>query len=270
MKYLTLLYHDVLDPSSGLASGFVGADADVYKLDRSEFAQHLAAIAAATPQRPGSVMSTLASQATEALLLTFDDGGASALHPTADLLDARGWVGHFLITGDFIGSHGFVSAADIRDLRQRGHVIGSHSCSHPARMANCNRSQLTREWSDSCRRLADILGEAVDVASVPGGYYAKVVADTAAEAGIRALFTSEPVTTVGQVGDCAVVGRYSIQRGTPPEIAAALASGAFAPRAKQFAYWNMKKAVKAVGGSQWLRLRKYWLEHRASRSGGAE
>ena len=266
MKYLTLLYHDVVDAAQGSFSGFVGADADVYKLERTEFERHLNAIAAATSRRPGSVIDAVTSQAPQALLLTFDDGGAGAFPITADLLDARGWVGHFLVTSNFIGTHGFLTEAGMRELRKRGHVIGSHSCSHPTRMANCSRSQLQQEWSDSCARISDIIGEAVTVASVPGGYYSRVVAETAAEAGIRVLFNSEPVTAVGNIGGCAVIGRFGIQRDTPPYVAAALAGGAFIPRAKQYAYWNLKKAVKAVGGSQWLRLRKYLLEQRANKA----
>ena len=269
MKYLTLLYHDVVDAARGTFSGFVGADADVYKLERTEFERHLNAIAAATSQRPGSVIAALASQAPQALLLTFDDGGAGAFPTTADLLEARGWVGHFLVTSNFIGTHGFLTEADMRELRKRGHVIGSHSCSHPTRMANCSRSQLQQEWSDSCARISDIIGEAVTVASVPGGYYSKLVAETAAEAGIRVLFNSEPVTAVDNVDGCAVIGRYGIQRGTPPRVAAALASGALVPRASQYAYWNLKKAAKAVGGSQWLRLRKYLLQQRANKAGNS-
>src|SRR5262245_47304812 len=48
--------------------------------------------------------------------------------------------------------------------------------------------------------LRDILGESVTVASVPGGYYGRAVAETAAEAGIRVLFNSEPTTRTQTVG----------------------------------------------------------------------
>jgi len=75
-------------------------------------------------------------------------------------------------------------AEQIRDLHQRGHIIGSHSCSHPKRMSFCSRAELLQEWGRSCEILAGILGAPVTVASVPGGFYSRAVAEAAAEAGI--------------------------------------------------------------------------------------
>src|SRR4029078_6811863 len=98
----------------------------------------------------------------------------------------------------------------IRALHARGHVIGSHSCSHPARMALCDGEQMRREWEESGPVLSDILGVPVRAASVPGGYFSNRVADAAARAGIRALFTSEPTTRVWPRGGLPTFGRYSI------------------------------------------------------------
>jgi len=266
MRCRALLYHDVVDEGSGLASGFPGADAELYKLGRAEFAEHLSAIATLNC-RPLSVLDAIAGEEQDAVVLTFDDGGSSALHPIADLLDACGWIGHFFITSNFIANKGFLSESEVRELRKRGHIVGSHSCSHPARFAKCQFSRMEQEWHDSCDRLADILGEAVTIASVPGGYYSRAAAEAAAFAGIRVLFNSEPVSSLSWVGDCAVIGRYSIQRGTSADVAAALAQGSIYPRAKQFAYWNIKKAAKSLGGSHWLRFRKYLLERTAKSAG---
>ena len=41
-----------------------------------------------------------------------------------------------------------------------------------------------------------LLGHQVVAASLPGGYYSPRVADTAREAGLQVLFTSEPTTAV--------------------------------------------------------------------------
>src|SRR5262249_51253399 len=142
--------------------------------------------------------------------ITFDDGGVSAYDEVATLLDKRRWPGHFLITTDCIGRAGFLSKEQIRGLRKRGHVIGSHSCSHPSRMSECSWQQLIVEWHSSVAILSDILGEAVVVASVPGGYYSRAVAEAAARAGVRALFTSEPVIRHQQVDGCYVLGRYTL------------------------------------------------------------
>ena len=48
-------------------------------------------------------------------LLTFDDGGASALR-IAEMLARYGWKGHFFITVNRIDSPAFVTSDDIRAL----------------------------------------------------------------------------------------------------------------------------------------------------------
>jgi len=246
MKAISLLYHDVVPAGDFAASGFAGGDAEIYKLELADFKRHLAEIDAAAPNR-------------SSVHLTFDDGGASAHDHVAGLLEDLGWRGHFFITTNWIGKAGFVTADQIRDLRARGHVIGSHSCSHPPRMSYCSADQLRREWTNSIAVLSEIVGGHVDVASVPGGYYARNVAEAAAEAGIRTLFTSEPETRVQNIDGCAVLGRYTIQQGVSAATAAAIAAGRVIPRFHQSAYWNAKKVAKTLGGSSWLRMRKWIL-----------
>jgi peptidoglycan/xylan/chitin deacetylase (PgdA/CDA1 family) len=195
-------------------------------------------------------------------MLTFDDGGRSAHALIADLLEQRGWRGHFFITTNHIGAPSFVTVEQIRDLDRRGHIVGSHSCSHPARMSACSAEEVLAEWQRSAAVLADVLGKAVPVASVPGGFYSRAVAHAAAQAGFRFLFTSEPTASWHRVDGCLVLGRYSIDRGTSATIAAALASGRCLPRWRQSLLWNVKKVAKAVGGRGYAGLRR-WLLTRA-------
>jgi peptidoglycan/xylan/chitin deacetylase (PgdA/CDA1 family) len=197
------------------------------------------------------------------VLITFDDGGASGTLYIADMLEARGWIGNFFITTGQIGRPGFMDAGALRDLRRRGHVVGSHSASHPARMSACTPAELDREWGDSIDRLAELLGERVEVASVPGGYHSRAVAEAAARACLRVLFTSEPVVRIHAVHDCLVVGRFGVQQGVPAEWAAAVARGEPMPRALRYLHWNGKKLLKRLGGDAWLRARRSILAARA-------
>ena len=77
---------------------------------------------------------------------------------TAEMLEERGWSGHFFITTNYIGTYGFVTRTEIQELANRGHTIGAHSCSHPLRMARCTWQQLVEEWSRSCSTLGGIIG----------------------------------------------------------------------------------------------------------------
>ncbi len=254
---LVLLYHDVVEGDDG-ASGFPGGGAARYKLGRSDFSAHLDAIAAAA-----ATATTLAHlHASAGPLLTFDDGGVSAATLIADELECRGWRGHFFITTDYIGRPGFVSRAQIADLARRGHVIGSHSCSHPTRMSACPRPQLLDEWRRSCDVLSNILATRVASASLPGGYYSRAVAETAAQAGLTYLFNSEPTTRVAWVEGVQVIGRYTIYRGMSAAQAAALAAGSRLALWKQAVAWKAKKLLKAVGGPAYLGVRRLLLDRK--------
>lgn len=267
MAPLSLLYHDVVESGGSSSSGLNIPGAAQYKLECSAFERHLAAIARAPRSRPVTLTDlTQLDAGTRPILLTFDDGGVSAYERTADMLEARGWRGHFFVITDCIGSPGFLDARQIRALRRRGHVIGSHSCSHPVPITACAPAQLEHEWRESIRVLAEILGEPVDTASVPGGYYSRRVAEAAAAAGIRALFSSEPTTRVAEVSGCRILGRYMVRRGDAPELAGALAAGALAPRLRQALSWNLKKAAKAALGKHWLEIRRRLLDRRARRA----
>jgi peptidoglycan/xylan/chitin deacetylase (PgdA/CDA1 family) len=260
MRSLGIMYHDVVEGGDFASSGFPGEGAHVYKLRREDFDQHLDAIAAAVPANAVSRIAERREWNGTPVFLTFDDGGSSALHPTADLLDRRGWSGHFFITTGRIGTPGFLDAAAVRELHTRGHVIGSHSATHPTRMAALSRAELDREWRESLARLAEIAGAPIRVASVPGGYYSAEVARSAASAGITVLFTSEPSDRITTVDGCLVIGRYVVQRGMGPEWSAGFASGSGSFRLRQTALWKAKRIAKAAGGSAYLKLRQAILE----------
>jgi peptidoglycan/xylan/chitin deacetylase (PgdA/CDA1 family) len=247
-----LMYHDVVAVGAEDTSGFPGRDAALYKVTPEQFEEHLEAIEKrlrANPVPPAPV-------------LTFDDGGASAMR-AADALERHRFVGHFFITANYIGTRGFVTAQNLRELGGRGHVVGSHSCSHPLRMGHCAWAQLLDEWTRSRSILSDILGEDVTVASVPGGDFAPQVAEAAARAGFTRLFTSEPTLEGRGAFGLMLLGRMTIQRWTTAQTAAALAAGEWLPCARQAVVWNAKKISKRVGGERYLQIRKLLLGHRS-------
>ena len=238
-----LMYHDIVCAGAEDASGFGGRDAALYKVTPERFAEHLAAIARAGARNT---------------VLTFDDGGLSAMR-AADGLEQHGLVGHFFMTVDYIGALGFLTRGDLRQLHARGHVVGSHSCSHPLRMGHCARSRLFYEWRQSRAVLSDLIGANVLTASVPGGDFAWPVAETAAEAGFATLFTSEPTTIVHALGGLTVHGRFAIKRWTRASTAARLARGQAIACAPQVFSWNGKKLIKRLGGAGYVELRRRLL-----------
>lgn len=264
----TLTYHDVVPYTERDAVGFLGPLAARYKLDPGAFEAHLQALAE-TGLRVGTFAAdraplTHGSPVPDGLpiddgrlpqvLLSFDDGGSSALH-AATTLEQRGWRGHFFVTTSRLGTPGFMSVQQVRDLVRRGHVVGSHSHTHPTYMGNLSRRELDWEWRSSRAALEEILGEPPTIASVPGGYLSDGVAVAAAAAGYEVLFTSEPTARV-QTRDIVVCGRYTIWSTTPAAVAAAYACGKRLACGRLWLEWNAKKLAKSVSPPAYELLRR--------------
>ena len=261
-KITALVYHDIVPGAHYEISGFQSPDANIYKVDAAEFREHLREIA----RRRGVAVRMDAKLAgnSRPLLLTFDDGGSSAVSHTAEILAEFGWPAHFFVVTDRIGAPGFLDAEQIRDLRRMGHVVGSHTCSHPSLISRLPDADLMREWRDSKRRLEDILGEKVEAGSVPEGDCTRRVAAAAAAAGLRFLFTSDPVISIDRVDGCRVFGRFSVARGTDSRRVGEIVSQRLGLRLGGYLYWNGKKLLRAVFGPLWLDIRKRILARRAS------
>ena len=206
------MYHDVVDEPA--ASGFQRPGARSYRLTAQAFSAQLDALGAGAAA-PALVTSIDFAHSGRHLLLTFDDGGTSALHAAAEL-QRRGWRGHFFIVTDLLGARTFLDAAGVRELRSAGHVVGSHSHTHPDIFKDLTPGRMADEWRISQDRLAQILGEPCITASVPGGDISARVLESADAAGFRYLFTSEPWLRPRRVGGCWVLGRYSLRSGTDP------------------------------------------------------
>ncbi len=248
---VVLLYHDVVPRAARDETGFSGPLAARYKLEPTDFAAHLDAIAA-TGRRVGTLGAE--GQPPE-VALTFDDGGASAV-AAASALEQHGWRGHFFIVTSLIDEPGFLREGDLVDLARRGHVIGSHSHSHPTYMARLSHEEVEREWSTSRGILEEVLGAAPATASVPGGMISRPVVEVAARAGYRILMTSEPITTQRKTDGLLAVGRFNIWRTTPAARAAAYARRARWPRARLWLEWQAKSATKRISPAVYQRFRR--------------
>lgn len=261
MRAVSLMYHDILDPDALEGSGLSGIRSNRYTVARAEFQAHMAALSKHLTGGPSLVPDVLqARPGNPSVMLTFDDGGLDAYATVMDVLEQYGWKAHFFVVTDWIGSTHRMTSEHIRALRAGGHVIGSHSRSHPTMMSSMSWDAMIGEWRDSVNRLSDILGEEVITASVPGGYYSEQVARAASVVGVRVLFTSEPTGRSHMVGTCRVFGRYVIRAGTANDREARLIQGHYLIRTREHASWMLRKLAKTVGGKAYLKLRVLALQ----------
>ena len=229
-----LMYHEVTEQPT--TSGFQRRGARAYTFTPGMFDRHLDAIAGG-PLVPGLIGEVDLGRPGRHLLLTFDDGGKSARY-AADQLAQRGWRGHFFIVTARIGERTFLSTADIRELRAGGHMIGSHSHTHPDIFRGLSRERMLCEWRTSCDTLSQLLGERCEIASVPGGDVSRGVFASAGEAGLKHLFTSEPRRFPERFGDTWILGRICLKGDMTSAAIAELVA---------FRGWHRVQLVRGIG-----------------------
>lgn len=177
---VVLMYHDVINDTC-LKTGFNTKGADYYKVSFNQFESQLNTIIRYVTENNISL---------DEIIFTFDDGGISAYEIVAPALEKRGLIGHFFIVSEMIGAPGFMATEQIKDLIARGHVIGSHSATHPPRFDALPHEDRLREWQMSLDQLQTISLHKVTEISIPNGYFVKDDVNFLKDLGITAIYNS--------------------------------------------------------------------------------
>lgn len=166
------------------------SDEAFYDIPRSSFAAILDLVA-------GNGLTTITSEQLDdtelagKALISFDDGRASDQVLAMPALIERGMRGVFFVTTDWIGTQGFMSASQLRDMSTHGMDIQVHGKTHRF-LAELSPPELLDELAQAKSALEDVLGRPVTALAYPGGRGGKRVRDTAARLGYRYFFCSRP------------------------------------------------------------------------------
>lgn len=224
-----LMYHDVVTKNDS-SSGFQNQSAFQYKISEETFENHVRLLKDSE------------------VCFSFDDGGDSFITRIAPILEKYGKTGLFFISTKYIDTPGFLTSDQIRDLSNRGHIIGSHSHSHPQNISILPKCDIFNEWKTSISILSSILGKPVSIASIPNGYESRNVILCAKEVGITDLYTSRPVTHITVKDDVRLFGRYVIHSKTPNDLLFNLQQSKYL-RFKLHLKWILLEIVKSVLGN---------------------
>lgn len=242
MRRISLMYHDVyknVSTETGLAS-------DLYKISVQEFESHL------------KLFKRLREENFE-IELTFDDGGSSFYHPISHLLDQYQIKGIFFIATKYINTHGFINSEQIIDLRLRGHIIGSHSHSHPDNISNLSSEEIEQEWQKSVNILSKIVKAPIIYASIPNGYESSNVIAAAQKAGIKHLYTSRPTTIDKRKQSVILHGRFVILKGMNIKMINGLITKKSIKRKQYIKYFTLS-IPKLILGSKYETIKNYILK----------
>lgn len=238
------MYHDIYR-NSPTESGFQNPTALKYKVHLNKFEAQVASVYEYLKAKNLPV---------ETVDFTFDDGGESFLTIAAPILEKHGFKGKFFISTNFIGSKGFLNTDQIKELNRRGHIIGSHSHSHPERMSSLSQQEIIEEWKISQLKLKEILGEIPTCASIPNGYSSKTILQAMVEAGITNIDTSATTTHIRKFHNASIRGRFAITDEMPVDEVMLLIKSPFC-RLKKNIRWRLLSIAKIILGDSYLKLR---------------
>jgi peptidoglycan/xylan/chitin deacetylase (PgdA/CDA1 family) len=156
-----------------------------------------------------SVTEALTFEKENAIAITFDDGSETDL-AAATVLKEHGFGATFYVTAGFIGSQGYMSPAQLRQLNESGFEIGSHSMTHRY-LPDLEDAALHEELYESRHRLEEIIGKSIRHFSCPGGRYDRRVAAFAREAGYASVATSRARVN-SRSSEHYALGRVAIMR----------------------------------------------------------
>lgn len=198
------------------------------------------------------------------VVITFDDGCASDRLTAAPILKETGFGATFFVTVGHLGTPGFMTRAQVRELADAGFAVGSHGMTH-AYMSDLDEAGIRAELSRSKTELEDMTGRTVSHFSCPGGRWSRQVASIAMECGYTAVCDSRPVGNA-EGADPFRLGRFAITKATTAtDIERIARDGSLGPQ--RFRSFALAAARAVLGNRMYDRARSVLLERGSGEAG---
>lgn len=122
------------------------------------------------------------------IMLTFDDGKKGNYDFARQLLQEFGFTGYFMCSTDLVGTDGYMTYDEIKQLKEEGNVIADHTATHHRMCENDTDDILEYEILESKKFLEKNIGDKVDIFCWCGGeekHYTKKAFDKIMESGYK-------------------------------------------------------------------------------------
>jgi peptidoglycan/xylan/chitin deacetylase (PgdA/CDA1 family) len=116
------------------------------------------------------------------LIITFDDGDISVYNTAYPIMQKYGLTGVVYIVGNYMGTEGYMTAEQIKDLVAAGWEVGSHSRSHND-LRSLDPAIQKVEIVDARKALQLATGSSVDTFAYPYGFAGDTAGDYVHAAG---------------------------------------------------------------------------------------
>ncbi len=123
------------------------------------------------------------------IVLTFDDGYHDIYENAFPIMKKYNYTGTIFIITNYIGEDRYLDLNEIRELKQAGWQIESHTLSHP-NLANISQEEEKNQISESKRIIEESVGNVVTFLSYPAGKYDDETIELTKKAGYRGAVTT--------------------------------------------------------------------------------
>jgi peptidoglycan/xylan/chitin deacetylase (PgdA/CDA1 family) len=193
--WVCLLYHDIGEATSSRRGG----GREWFAVPETAFARQLDLVRDAG-YRGCSIAHALVGDGPR-VAISFDDGMRSDYERAFPALVARGMTATFFVITDRVGTPGYVTWPELREMRQAGMSVQSHTRRHPF-LSELDAAGVREELAGAKAALDDALGQDTDQLALPGGDApAGRLGSLIAETGYRVLATSRWGRNRGGEGD---------------------------------------------------------------------
>jgi len=129
------------------------------------------------------------------VLLSFDDGKDNQPETAFAELGRRGMTGTLYVMTVVLGKKGWISRAQVRELADAGHTIGSHTYDHQRTPDLATPEEWDTQYVKSRATLQDLSGQPVESFAYPYGLWTPAVVPHLVDAGYTTAFqlTEKPV-----------------------------------------------------------------------------
>ena len=114
-------------------------------------------------------ITTGASLPPRPIIITFDDAHEDNYTNAFPIMKKYGYTGVLYLPYDYIGTKGYLSVTEVKEMAAAGWEVGSHTLSHPINFMTLDAPSLRAEIVDSRKKLEALLGLPILTFAYPFG-----------------------------------------------------------------------------------------------------
>ena len=189
------------------------------------------------------------------VLVTFDDGHVSNYALAFPALQQRGMGADFFVNPALVGTDGFATWAQLREMSDAGMSIQSHGYDH-VYLTSLGEERLRATLRAARDEISQHMGKPATLLAPPGGRMPPRLAEIARECGYTHVLSSRPGRIGGSPSIHRILPRMAITANTSIDLLQAWTGDRQGPMLRErFRYGSLAFAKKILGDTGYERVR---------------